>query len=144
MRSKLNPKVINFTLFMLFMISQGAFANVTILNVTSSPDSTNFYAQYQITGSTGNGNTNLDANTDSIFVVFNGSTTVPGSIDPSLVTVNSTQANVVSVSGQRLAILTPVNIAKNGGIFAVVIDANADIRNPSTPGSYTLQAATSK
>ena len=144
MNSTLIPKITIFTLFMLCIISQGAFANVTILNVTSSPDSTNFYAQYQITGRTGNGNTNLDANTDSIFVVFNASTTVPGSIDPSLVTVNSTQANVVNVSGQRLAILTPVNIAKNGGIFAVVIDANADIRNPSSPGSYTLQVATSK
>ena len=143
-RSTLYPKLFFLKLFILLTISQGVFANITILSVTNSPDTTNYYAQYQITALTGNGNTNLDANTDSIFVVFNANTTVPASIDPSLVTVNSTQANVVSVSGQRLAILTPVNIAKNSGIFVVVIDANTDIRNPSSSGSYTLQAATSK
>ncbi|MCK4559459.1 MAG: hypothetical protein KAV45_06715 [Calditrichia bacterium] len=144
MRSTLYPKLFFLKLFILLTLSQGVFANITILNVTNSPDTTNYYAQYQMTALTGFGNTNLDANTDSIFVVFNSNTTVPGSIDPSLITVNSLQANAVSVSGQRLAILTPVNIAKNMGIFVVVIDANADIRNPSSSGSYTLQAATSK
>jgi hypothetical protein len=144
MRSTLFPKLLLLKLIILLTLSQGVYANITILSVTNSPDTTNYYAQYQITALTGNGNTNLDANTDSIFVVFNANTTVPVSIDPSLITVNSTQANVVSVSGQRLAILTPVNIARNGGVFVVVIDANADIRNPSSPGSYTLQAATSK
>jgi hypothetical protein len=144
MRSRFYPKLSFLTLFLLLSITQGVFANITILNVTNSPDTTNYYAQYQITALTGNGNTNLDANTDSIFVVFNANTTVPSSIDPSLITVNSTQANVVNISGQRLAILTPVNIARNGGIFVVVIDANADIRNPFSAGSYTLQAASSK
>jgi hypothetical protein len=144
MRSKLYPKLLFLKLFVILTLSQGAFANITILNVTNSPDTTNYYAQYQITAATGNGNTDLAANTDSIFVVFNASTTVPASIDPSLITVNSTQANVVNISGQRLAILTPVSIAKNGGIFIVAIDVNADIRNPSSAGSYTLQAATSK
>jgi len=144
MRSTLYPKLFFLKLFILLTISQGVFANITILNVTNAPDTTNYYARYQITSSTGNGNTDLAANTDSIFVVFNASTTVPESIDPSLITVNSFPTNVVSISGQRLAILTPVNIAKNGGIFVVVIDANADIRNPSSSGSYTLQAATSK
>ena len=144
MGPKQNPKLFILKLFIVFILSQSVFANITILNVTNSPDTTNYYAQYQITAATGNGNTNLDANTDSIFVVFNASTTVPASIDPSLITVNSSQVNVVNISGQRLAILTPVNIAKNGGIFVVVIDANADIRNPSSAGAYTLQAATTK
>jgi hypothetical protein len=127
-----------------FTVANLLFADVTVVGVTNSPDTTNFYAGYQITGRTGNGNTVLDANTDSIIVVFNGSTTVPASIDPSLITVNSTQVNVVDISGQRLAILTPVTIARNGGIFVVNIDVNADIRNPSTAGSYTLEVATSK
>ena len=146
MRSTLYPKLFFLKFFILLTISQGVLAQppFTILNVTNDPDTTNYYAQYQITARTGNGDTNLEANTDSIFVVFNASTTVPATIDPSMITVNSTQVNVVNVSGQRLAILTPVNIARNGGIFVLVIDANADIRNPSSPGSYTLQAATSK
>lgn len=148
MRSTLYPKLFVLKLFILLTISQGVFAQggppFTILNVENSPDTTNYYAQYQITARTGNGDTNLDANVDSIFVVFNANTTVPASIDPSLITVNSLQANVVNISGQRLAILTPDDIVKNGGIFVVVIDANADIRNPSSSGSYTLQAASSK
>ena len=131
-------------ILLMFSVPNLLFADVTVVSVTNSPDTTNFYAGYQITGQTGNGNTVLDANTDSIIVVFNGSTTVPASIDPSLITVNSTQVNVVDISGQRLAILTPVTIARNGGIFVVNIDVSADIRNPSTAGSYTLEVATSK
>ncbi len=61
-----------------------------------------------------------------------------------MVTVNSTTVNTLVVNGQRLSIVTPVNIAKNGGPFTVVIDAGAKIKNPLTAGTYTLQVATSK
>jgi hypothetical protein len=147
MRQKLIPKLFITKIFILLIFSQSIFAQqpvFTILNVTNSPDTTNYYAQYQITARTGNGETNLAANVDSIFVVFNANTTVPASIDPSFITVNSSQVNVVNITGQRLAILSPVDVAKNGGIFVLVIESNADIRNPSAAGTYTLQAATSK
>ncbi len=128
----------------LLMFGTAVLANISQPNATPSPNQTNNFAQYTITSSTGNGNTNLDANQDSIIIVFNASTNVPNNITPSLITVNNTTVNTLVVSGQRLAIVTPVNIAKNGGTFTVVIDANAKIKNPLTAGGYTLQAATSK
>jgi hypothetical protein len=113
--------------------------------VTIDPNQANNYAKYTIQSSTGNGNNDLEANIDSIIVIFNTSTTVPGSIDPSLVTVNNTTSNAVSVSGRRVSILTPVFIRRNGTPFTVVISSSANIQNPSTPAStYTLQVATTK
>jgi hypothetical protein len=117
-------------------------ADIAQPTVSVSPNQTNTWATYTISSSTGNGDTNLDANADSIIIVFNSSTTVPNNITASLVTVNNTAVSVVTVSGRRVAILTPVNIARNGGPFTVVIDAAAKIKNPVTAGNYTLQVET--
>jgi hypothetical protein len=135
----------DFVIGILLLTATGsALANVSQANVTVVPSQTNNFATYTISSTTGNGNTDLNANTDSIIVVFNASTNVPNNISPSLITVNNTTVNTLNVSGQRLSIITPVNIAKNGGPFTVVIDAGAKIKNPLTAGTYTLQVATSK
>jgi hypothetical protein len=137
--------MIKFCLIVLVIAAASpVLANISQPAVTVTPNQTKTWARYTISSSTSNGNTNLDANVDSIIVVFNSSTTVPNNFSASLVTVNNTTASVVKISGQRVAILTPVNIAKNGGPFTVVIDAAAKIKNPATSGNYTLQAATSK
>lgn len=58
--------------------------------VTVVPDSTNTYSQYTIESGIANAaSASLRANTDSILVRFNSSTTVPSSIDPSYVTVTN-------------------------------------------------------
>ncbi|MBX7150246.1 hypothetical protein K1X84_01300 [bacterium] len=114
-------------------------------NVSVTPSQTNNFGQYTITSSTGNGNTNLIANTDSIIIFFGSATTLPSSIDPTYITVNNTAANAVSIyptSSNRIAILTPVNIAKNGGTITIVISALAEIVNPASAGNYTLQIET--
>ena len=99
-----------------FLLSNLINANISTPQVTVTPNQTKTYAEYTISSSTGKGNTNLRANIDSIIVVFNSSTNVPPNIDASLVTVNNTASNAVDVSDQRIAILTPVNVAKNGGL----------------------------
>jgi hypothetical protein len=134
-----------FISLMVLLISKSALANVSRANVTVSPNQTNNFATYTIASTTGNGNTDLNANQDSIIIVFNASTNVPNNITPSLITVNNNTVNTLTVSGQRLSIITPVNIAKNGGPFTVVIDAGAKIKNPLTSSTtYTLQVATTK
>ncbi len=56
--------------------------------VTVFPDSTNAYAEYTIESGVSNAaSASIRANTDSILVRFNSSTTVPSSIDPSYVIV---------------------------------------------------------
>ena len=118
------------TVFLILLIIFGfqtATANVSQANVTVVPSQTNNFATFTISSTTGNGNTDLNANQDSIIIVFNASTNVPNNITPSLITVNNTSVNTLVVSGQRLSIVTPVNIAKNGGPFTVVIDAGAKI-----------------
>ncbi len=112
--------------------------------VTVVPDSTNTYAEYTIESGTSNGaSASIRANTDSILIRFNVSTTVPSSIDPSYVTVNNTNANSVTVNGQIVLILSPVNIPRNGP-FTVEFDAVAEIANPAVAGDYYLDAKTNR
>ena len=108
-------------LFTFFTQHKVLFADVSTPSVTVVPDSSNFYADYDISTTTGNGDTQLDPPSDSIFVLFDSTTVVPATINPSYVTINSTAVNAVVISGQRLAIPTPVPIAKNAGSIFISI-----------------------
>ena len=123
-----------FLFFVMVAVPGLVFGDISQPIVAVSPNQTNNFAQYTITSTTGNGNTNLDANVDVIYILFNASTNVPNSITPSLITVNNVTVNSVTVNGQLVAITTPVNIGKNGTPFTVVIDASAHIKNPQTAG----------
>ncbi len=115
---------------------------VTTPNVNPVPDSTNTYSEYTITSNLSNGaSAAIQANVDSILIRFNSSTGVPATINPSYISVNNTSANVVTVSGQVIKILSPVNIPRSWP-FTVVIDAAAKIQNPSVAGDYTLEVKT--
>jgi len=112
--------------------------------VTVVPDSTNTYSQYTIESGVSNAASSaLRANTDSILIRFNSSTTVPSSINPAYVTVNNTGANSVTVDGQIVLIKTPVNVSRNGS-FTVEFDIAAEITNPSSAGDYYLDAKTDR
>jgi hypothetical protein len=127
----------------LLIISNGSSA-VDQPVVTVVPDSTNTFSEYTIQSGVSNAaSASLRANTDSILVRFNASTTVPSSIDPSYVTINNTNANSVTINGQIVLILTPVNVPRNGA-FTVEIDAAAEVTNPATPGDYFLDAKTDR
>lgn len=127
------------------VLSQTAF---TIDNVSVAPNQTNNNGRFTINARLANNAfVNLDANIDSIHILFNDSTTVPASIDPSLILINNVAANVATVSGQLLSVLTPVNIHKKGatpGTFTMIIDSAAAIRNPAVPGDYRIRGSTTK
>jgi hypothetical protein len=143
MKSLLNA---NWKILLIIMVLVPSLAwAIGTTTVTISPNQANNYAQYTIHSSTGSGNNDLEANQDSVIVIFNANTTVPGSINPSLITVNNTTSNAVNVNGQRVSILTPVFIRRNSTPITVVINQSANIQNPSTPASnYTIQFATTK
>jgi len=112
--------------------------------VTVNPDSTNHYGKYTIDSRLGNPFPlrQVEANIDSLVVIFNSSTVLPATIDPSLITVNDVASTAVTVVGQRVSILSPVELRNFlGGTqdFTIVIAAAAKVRNPSSSGSYTLQ-----
>ncbi|MGD9486463.1 MAG: FlgD immunoglobulin-like domain containing protein [Calditrichaceae bacterium] len=120
---------------------------IQVNSVTVTPNQTNNYAKYDISMRLGNGfflwdPKNITANVDSIIVVFNSNTVVPSTINPSTITVNNTTANVVNVHGQKVSILTPVNVAQRGTIILSFAES-ANIKNPSSSGNYNLDAGTS-
>ena len=128
-------------------------AQVTDPVVTVQDDFTNFTSRYEITFdiSNGNGAALNPSENDSIIVVFNDQTTLPASIKPTQITVNGTNAaneSAVVITNQRLAIRTPVQVSgvgRNGDpTVNLVISKSAEIRNPSTAGDFTLEAATSE
>ncbi len=138
------------TVLFLLLCTGLAFSQ-TLTSVTVSPSTTNTAGKYTITGTLlNNAAADIDANLDSIIIVFNDSTTVPETIDPTKVTVNNTASNAVDVSGtehRRVAILSPVNIKKNGGTpgqFTIVFSSSVPITNPVYPATYRVSFFTSK
>lgn len=99
---------------------------------------------YTVTFQTGAGGT-LAAGTGRITIVFPVGTAVPSSIAAQYVKINGSAVSSVttSVGNRRVEVITPITIAGTSTI-SVVIDAAANIVNPSTPGtSYTLVVYTS-
>lgn len=99
---------------------------------------------YTVTFQTGAGGT-LAAGTGRITIVFPVGTAVPSSIAAQYVKVNGSAVSSVttSVGNRRVEVITPITIAGTSTV-SVVIDAAANIVNPSTPAtSYTLVVYTS-
>ena len=99
-------------------------------------------AGISITFKTGTGG-RLKRNQDKIYVLFPVGFSLPYSISASYVKVNNTTATHISRYSNRLEITTPIDIIA-GGIVSVVIDKNANIKNPSSMGSYVLTVWTSQ
>jgi flagellar hook assembly protein FlgD len=136
------PQKLVFIIILLLIFPVLVFA-LGAVTATVSPDSTNQYGAYTISSglSAPFPLRQVEANIDSLVVVFNGSTVLPASIDPSLITVNGVTSSGATVSGQSVYILSPVELRNFlGGTsnFTIVIAAAAKIRNPATSGSYTL------
>jgi hypothetical protein len=136
--------ILFFTILLNILIIAGGNSAVTKPDVTVELDSTNTYSEYTIVSGTSNGaSAAIRANTDSIIVRFNSSTTVPSAIDPSYISVNNTNANTVTVNGRIVLILSPVNIPRKGP-FTVVFDVSAKIKNPADAGDYYLDVKTNR
>jgi hypothetical protein len=98
---------------------------------------------YTVTFQTGAGGA-LSAGSGRIYITLPVGTTVPVSIDAQNVKVNGTTASIVtsSTGNRRVDVTTPVAILANSQV-QVVIDAAANITNPSTARTdYTLSAYT--
>lgn len=118
-----------------------AASALTAPTVTLSTYQAGAAATYTISFSTGAVGA-LQANYDKITVTFPSGTVLPATIARDLVKVNNYPAYLVTPSGNRLDITPTMNATANSPI-QIVIDKTANIKNPPTAQSYTLQVSTS-
>ena len=120
---------------------------MTTPNVAVSPDATNHYGGYTISGTlTGlNPVQRVEAGAGYLIIEFDSNTILPATIDPSLVLVKNVASTSVTVVGQEIRILSPVNIGRTWVLFPdqdpdfeIVISPAAQIRNPAIAGNYQL------
>ena len=112
--------------------------------VTPSPKNIGAAAAYTVAFSAGAQGA-LTAGSSAITVTFPDNTTVPFTIAAGDITVNGTPVVVtptISVTARSVTFTTPVSVANDGAV-TVVFAAGAGLKNPSTGGTFSLQANTS-
>ena len=83
---------------------------------------------------------------DWIMITFPVGTSLPSTISPSNITINSvplTSYPIIYLSSRSIMLYTPTPIV-SGGRVDISFSYFCNIRNPSTPGTYTLSVSTSK
>lgn len=130
------------------MLSTSARAQVGISAFSSTPDSSNYYAEINFTFTVGNGAGNeLVGGVDFVALELSSGYVVPASIDPRLITINGATAAGVSVNGNRIEITVPALISgtgRNNPTATVLISDAAEIRNPRNAGMFQIGVFTSK
>ncbi len=116
---------------------QSAVKNLT---VSVSPNGAGSYATYTISFSP---NISL-ATTDYIYIEFPYGTQLPDNINPSYITINGYSCSYVAKgSSLKLDIRPPFGM-NAGYTFTIIIKDSFGIRNPSTPGTYSLKLSTTR
>jgi len=113
--------------------------------VMVSPNQAGMISQYTI-GFTTSSKGELQGGKDYINIIFPDSMSVPSSIATSAITVNGQNASYISVvrSERKIAVRLPNSLSLDGNSYVnVVIKGEAQLRNPSTAGSYRLDISTS-
>ncbi|MCD6427549.1 MAG: hypothetical protein J7L03_05600 [Caldisericaceae bacterium] len=110
------------------------------LTASVSPNGAGSYATYTISFIP-----NISLNTsDHIYIVFPYDTTLPENITPSYITINGYACSYVTKSGNLKLDIRPPFGMNAGYTFTIIINDSFGIKNPTNPGTYTLQLATSR
>ena len=115
---------------------------VSTASITVNPSAQNTVAEYKIvftTSATGS----LAANQDKINIVFPDEVTLPSQIIPGAIRVEGTPAVNVTASGQKLQVVTPVNVSASHQV-TVDMATNFGITNPDATGTYSVSVYTSE
>lgn len=119
--------------------------SVSNFTVSADPTTQNSTAAYTFNFRTSSSGALSRSASDKIYIQFPTEFTVPSSISGSYVTVNGTPCTTnISVSSDKLTITTPVNIGNSSSDIPIVISQNANIKNPSSSGTYTFSISTTK
>jgi hypothetical protein len=113
---------------------------VTVTSVTVTPPSTSTEAEYEIVIVTGE---KLKKDIDSISIAFPTGTTVPSSITPGTITINTTPLLFSpTISSSVVTMLVPIDIPA-GTTVTILFTKSAKVKNPTAAGIYSLQVKTS-
>jgi hypothetical protein len=115
---------------------------VSNASITVNPSSQVTIAEYKVvftTSATGS----LHSGTDKINIIFPDEVTLPSTVIPGAIYVEGTPAVGVTISGNKLEIVTPVNISASHQV-TVDITTNFGIKNPDATGTYTVSVYTSE
>jgi hypothetical protein len=116
---------------------------LAVNSVSVTPDTVSRTAQYTINLTLGNLGA-LAANTGTITITWPSNTSVPASMLNTAVLVNgASAASAVTNSVNRTATVTVPNALANGANVTLIFESSAGVVNPTSAGSYTLQAQTS-
>lgn len=131
-------KFIFTSVIILLTITSKAQVRTSITSVTVSPAMTNQYGEYQIEYKVTNGNGQILAGRDSVYVTFPNEVLLPNSIDPSSVSFGGIElAGTIKIIGQQVRFVASKNVF-NGETALIRFSSVAKLRNPSSVGSYTL------
>jgi len=118
--------------------------SVSNFTVSADPTTQNSTAAYTLNFRTSSTGALSRSASDKIYIQFPTEFNVPSSISGSYVTVNGTPCTTnISVSSDKLTITIPVDIGNSSNV-TVVITQNANIKNPSSSGTYTFSLSTTK
>jgi len=119
--------------------------SVSNFTVAADPTTQNSTAAYTFNFRTSSTGALSRSSSDKIYIQFPTEFTVPSTISGSYVTVNGTPCTTnISVSSDKLTITTPVDIGNSSSSIPIVISQNANIKNPSSSGTYSFSLSTTK
>jgi hypothetical protein len=130
----------------LFIMPMAAYATVSDVSVDVDPLTAGTAAAYSIDFTTGAEGA-LVGGEDTITVTFPSGTTVPSSISTSRIQVNDTAPKAVTCSTSNRTVRITLNDSQAieaGAAVTVDIASAANIKNPSSTGTYSLTVETSK
>ncbi|MDI6860654.1 MAG: hypothetical protein QMD25_01380 [Caldisericia bacterium] len=113
------------------------------VNVSVYPPIAGYIASYIISFNISSYSLNLG---DYILLTFPNDTYLPSFISPQYITINGIQLNsypIIYLSSRSILLYLPTNVPPNGRVD-IAISYFANIRNPSSPGNYTLIVTTNK
>ncbi len=118
--------------------------SISNLNVSVEPQTRSAIAKYTFSFVTSQTGALSKSALDKIYIQFPSESILPSSISSSYVTVNGVACTSnITVLNNKLTILTPVNIGSSASVTVVISEA-ANIKNPSTKGTYTFKLSTTK
>ncbi len=118
-------------------------SNIKNLTVSLSPNTAGTVATYSIWFTTGP--SGALSNGDYIKISFPADTYVPTNSNASYITINGMACSYTTVNERTLTIYLPNGLSiGNNAPCTVVIADRYGIKNPTTPGDYTLNLSTSK
>jgi len=116
--------------------------SIQSLNITSVPSSQKSNSEYKIEFKTSQITGLLTYNVSKINIKFATAIVIPQFVKPGAINVNGTPCTNVTISGQTISLIVPVDVSDNASV-SIVIAKEFGIENPESVGSFEIYVNTS-